>query len=127
MLGQVNAFASGANQHPDGEAVHCGEPRMTSPNIRNARSSTGRVVIQPDLQSHIKREHIGMNENLIDHAVMARLAKSLIFICGADHPTTKALTIAVDSRTAEDIKRARSLFLRLKPSDRRAALAMIED
>jgi hypothetical protein len=58
---------------------------------------------------------------------MGRLAKALAFICGADHPTTVALKTAADSGAERDIKNARTLFLRLKPSDRRAALAMLED
>ena len=68
-----------------------------------------------------------MNEPKIDRAAMGRLAKSLAFICGADHPTTVALRSAAESGSDRDIKNARSLFLRLKPGDRRAALAMIED
>jgi len=49
----------------------------------------------------------------------------LAFICGADHPTTIALKAAAESGAERDIKHARTLFLRLKPNDRRAALAMI--
>jgi hypothetical protein len=55
------------------------------------------------------------------------LANALVFICGADHSTTVALKAAVESSTERDIKTARSLFLKLKPGDRRAALAMIDD
>jgi hypothetical protein len=68
-----------------------------------------------------------MDETKIDQAAMGRLAKALAFIWGADHPTTKALQKASDSGTAKDIKDARTLFLRLKPGDRRAALTMIDD
>jgi hypothetical protein len=68
-----------------------------------------------------------MDEATIDHDAMGRLAKALAFICGADHPTTVALKMAADSGAERDIKNARTLFLRLKPSDRRAALAMLED
>ncbi len=68
-----------------------------------------------------------MEESTIDRAAMARLAKALQFICGADHPTTLALQTAADSGTERDIKAARALFLKLKPSDRRAALTMIND
>ena len=52
---------------------------------------------------------------------------ALTFICGADHPTTIALKAAAESGTERDIKKARTLFLRLKPSDRRAALTMLND
>jgi len=68
-----------------------------------------------------------MDEATIDRAAIGRLAKALDFICGADHPTTVALRAAAESGSARDIKTARAAFLRLKPSDRRAALAMLED
>ena len=67
-----------------------------------------------------------MTEPTIDHAAMVRLHKALVFICGANHPTTVALKAAAESGTERDIKNARTLFLRMKPGDRRAALAMIE-
>jgi hypothetical protein len=68
-----------------------------------------------------------MDESNIDAAAMARLAKALQFICGADNPTTVALQKAAESGSERDIKQARAQFLKLKPSDRRAALAMISD
>ena len=68
-----------------------------------------------------------MEETTIDQAAMKRLAKSLVFVCGPDHPTTVALQRAADSGSEQDIKKARTLFLRLKPGDRRAALAMLDD
>ena len=68
-----------------------------------------------------------MDESNIDRAAMARLAKALQFICGADHPTCAALRVAAESGSERDIKNARAQFLKLKPGDRRAALAMIAD
>lgn len=68
-----------------------------------------------------------MEEAKIDRAAMGRLAKALGFICGADHPTTIALAAAAASGSEPDIKKARALFLGLKPSDRRAALTMLAD
>jgi hypothetical protein len=68
-----------------------------------------------------------MSETEFDRAAMARLAKALNFICGADHPTTVALKLAAESGAESDIKKARALFIKLKPSDRRGALAMIGD
>jgi hypothetical protein len=68
-----------------------------------------------------------MDETTIGHAAMGRLAKALVFICGPNHPTTVALQAAAASGSERDIKNARTLFLRLKPGDRRAALAMLED
>ena len=53
--------------------------------------------------------------------------QSLVFICGPDHPTTVALQAAAKSGSERDIKNARTLFMRLKPGDRRAALAMLAD
>lgn len=68
-----------------------------------------------------------MDEKRIDPAAMGRLAKALDFICGPTHPTTVALKAAAESGSERDIKNARMLFLRLKPGDRRAALAMLGD
>jgi hypothetical protein len=68
-----------------------------------------------------------MDETTIDRAAMGRLANALAFICGADHPTTVALKAAAENGSERDIKNARALFLRLKPSDRRAALTMLGD
>jgi hypothetical protein len=68
-----------------------------------------------------------MEEKAIDPAAMGRLAKALLFICGADHPATIALKAAAECGSERDIKNARTLFLRLKPGDRRAALAMLGD
>lgn len=68
-----------------------------------------------------------MTEPTIDRDAMGRLAKALAFICGADHPTTVALRTAAESGTEKDIKAARGLFLRLKPNERRSALAMLQD
>ena len=66
-----------------------------------------------------------MEEVKIDRAAMGRLAKALAFICGAEHPTTLALKVAAESGSEKDIRNARSLFLKLKPGDRQAALAML--
>ena len=68
-----------------------------------------------------------MDETKIDPATMGRLAKTLAFVCGADHPTTIALKTAAESGSAKDVKAARTLFLRLKPSERKAALTMLDD
>ena len=66
-----------------------------------------------------------MEEAKIDRAAMGRLAKALEFICGSDHPTTVALQAAAESGSEKDIKKARTLFLRLKPGDRQAAMTML--
>ena len=68
-----------------------------------------------------------MDGTTIDPTAMGRLAKALAFISGADHPTTLALKSAAESQSERDIKKARMLFLQLKPGDRKAALAMISD
>ena len=68
-----------------------------------------------------------MEEATIDRATMGRLAKALIFVSGPDHPATVALKAAAESGSERDIKNARTLFLRLKPGERRAALAMLDD
>ena len=68
-----------------------------------------------------------MEETTIDRQAMGRLAKALVFICGAEHPTTVALKTAAENGLERDIKAARAAFLKLKPSDRRSALAMLAD
>jgi hypothetical protein len=68
-----------------------------------------------------------MDEVKIDAAAMGRLAKALAFICGPQHATTLALQKAADSGSEQDAKRARTLFLKLKPGERRAAMAMLSD
>ena len=78
-------------------------------------------------QLQIKLQRIEMDEPTIDREAMGRLAKALAFICGSDHPTTVALKAAAESGTERDIKNARTLFLRLKQTERRAALAMLAD
>lgn len=68
-----------------------------------------------------------MADVAIDRASMARLAKALVFICGPDHEATVALKLAADNGVERDVKKARTLFLRLKSSDRQAALTMLQD
>ncbi len=66
-----------------------------------------------------------MDDIKIDPETMGRLANALAFICGGDHPTTVALKAAAESGSEKDVKKARSLFLKLKPTERQAALSML--
>ncbi len=59
-----------------------------------------------------------------DSAAMHRLGQALAFVCGPDHPATLAVQRAVESGGAEDIARARAMFLQLGARDQRAALAI---
>ena len=68
-----------------------------------------------------------MEVETIDRAAMERLGKALVFICGPDHPTTLALQAAAKNGSEREIKKARSLFLKLKPGDRKAALIMLAE
>jgi hypothetical protein len=68
-----------------------------------------------------------MAETKIDRETMARLAKALAFICGPDDPTTVALRKAAEGGSAQDIKKAHALFLKLKPGLRQAALSTLTD
>lgn len=70
---------------------------------------------------------VPVDETKIDRATMGRLAKSVAFVCGKDHPAAAALAAAAETGLDKDIKQARTLFLRLKPGDRRAAFSMLED
>jgi uncharacterized membrane protein len=62
-----------------------------------------------------------------DAAMMGRLAQALAFICGREHPATVALKKAAETGAEKDAKAARSQFLKLKPNERRAALAMLDE
>lgn len=68
-----------------------------------------------------------MAEVKIDRETMGKLGKALNFICGPGDPTAAALKLAAESGLEKDIKQARTLFMRLKPGDRNAALAMLTD
>jgi hypothetical protein len=68
-----------------------------------------------------------MSEPLFDRVAMGRLAKALAFICKADHPTVIALKTASETGAERDIKAARAAFLKLKHSERTAALDMLKD
>ena len=68
-----------------------------------------------------------MDEGAIDREAMGKMAKALIFIKGASDPTALALKLASESGKPADIKKARALFLKLKPSERKGAMAMISD
>lgn len=68
---------------------------------------------------------MALNQADIDLVTLARLAKAVAFISGAEHPVTIALNKAVESTSAPDIKNARLLFLQMKPGLRKAAFAMI--
>ncbi len=68
-----------------------------------------------------------MDETGIDRATMGRLARALSFIRSPEDPVAAALRQAAASGSDRDIKRARTLFLKLKPAERQAALAAISD
>jgi hypothetical protein len=91
--------------------------------VTRRRSLAPVTLRQPDIRKGI----FDMTETSIDRASMGRLAKALAFISGPSHPATVALNTAAETGTESDIKAARRLFLKLKPSDRQAALKMIED
>lgn len=82
------------------------------------------AVVKIDAQ-HCKRSGI-LDDLKIDRDAMGRLAKALVFICGAGHATTVALKTAAETGTDQDIKRARAAFMKLKSSERNAALAMLK-
>ena len=66
-----------------------------------------------------------MEETKIDHETMGRLAKALAFIRSPDDPAVVALRQAAETGAGRDIKQARTLFLKLRPAERRAALASL--
>jgi len=68
-----------------------------------------------------------MDEGAIDREAMGKMAKALAYIKGANDPTTVALKLAAETGKPADIKKARALFIKLKPSDRKGALAMLSE
>ena len=68
-----------------------------------------------------------MEETKIDRETMGRLARALAFIGSPNDPVVVALRLAAETGTEREIKQARTLFLKLKPADRRAALASLTD
>ena len=68
-----------------------------------------------------------MDSAAIDLAAIARLAKAMAFIAGATDPTTLALRKAAETQADADIKKARQMFLALKPGTRAAAFAFLAD
>src|SRR5262245_29548342 len=110
--------------------LHAGalpEQSARSPLPSDAASDFGACRPNVMMPANDSKTEDGMDETTIDREAMGQLAKALAFICGPDHPTTIALKAAAESGAERDIKSARTLFLRLKPSDRRAALAMINE
>lgn len=68
-----------------------------------------------------------MADTGIDRDTMGRLAGALSFIKSPEDPVVIALRQAAQSGDERDIKRARTLFLKLKASERQAAMAAIAD
>lgn len=68
-----------------------------------------------------------MEDTNIDRETMGRLAKVLAFIGNPDDPVVVALKQAAETGAERDIRQARALFLKLKPSDRRSALASLAE
>lgn len=68
-----------------------------------------------------------MDDTNIDRETMGRLAKTLAFIGSPEDAIVVALRRAEETGSAKDIKQARALFMKLKSSDRRAALAALAD
>lgn len=68
-----------------------------------------------------------MSDTNIDRETMGRLAKALSFISSAEDLAVVAMKLAAESGVKKDIKQARTLFLRVKPAHRNAALAMLMD
>ena len=68
-----------------------------------------------------------MDDTTINRETMGRLAKALAFIGTPQVAVVVALKRAEETGTEKDIKQARSLFMKLKPADRRSALATLTD
>lgn len=61
-----------------------------------------------------------------DAGAMRRLAQALAFVCRPDHPATLAVGRAATTGEADDVARARAMFLQLPAREQRAALGIAE-
>ncbi len=61
----------------------------------------------------------------IDQEMIGKLAKTLAFILRPDDPIVLAFKTAYETGSPQDVKKARTLFLKLKSGDRQAALTML--
>jgi hypothetical protein len=68
-----------------------------------------------------------MDDTNIDRETMGRLAKALAFIGSPQDAIVLALRRAEETGSAKDIRAARALFMKLRPADRRSALATLVD
>ena len=68
-----------------------------------------------------------MEDTTINRETMGRLAKALAFMGTSQDPVVLALKRAEETGTEKDVKHARLLFMKLKPTDRRSALATLTD
>jgi hypothetical protein len=68
-----------------------------------------------------------MEDTTINRETMGRLAKALAFIGTPQDAVVLALKRAEETGTEKDIKQARTMFMKLKPGDRRSALATLTD
>ena len=68
-----------------------------------------------------------MDETNISRETMGRLARTLAFIGSPDDAVVLALRRAEETGAERDVKQARALFMKLKPADRRSALATLTD
>lgn len=59
-----------------------------------------------------------------DRMAMLRIGNALKFLCGADHPTTRAVQRAAETGADDDIGHARTLFMQLSPGNQCAALTI---
>ena len=87
------------------------------PSDSNLGDSTGSTAADPAVES-------SYTPIPADAAAMWRLAQALAFVCGPDHPATLATQRAAQSGAADDVQRARAMFLQLTTQDQRAALAI---
>ena len=68
-----------------------------------------------------------MDDTSIHRETMGCLAKALAFIGSPEDAVVVALRRAEQTGSAKDIKQARALFMKLKPAERRSALATLTD
>jgi hypothetical protein len=93
--------------------------------IFSDQSRGNRASVAPDDECEARK--LNLEDTKIDRETMGRLAKVLAFIGKPDDPVVVALKQAAETGADRDIKQARALFLKLRPAERKAALASLDD
>jgi hypothetical protein len=126
MRGKIDTAATDPGPSGDGTHRWCAgrSPGIAIGACLSLLRAAIRVMTAPNASD---QETSGMSDTGIDRDTMGRLAGALSFIKSPEDAVVVALRKAAESGDERDIKRARTLFLKLKASERQAAMAAISD